>query len=148
MKIPIQPFPHHEGLPLPRFGTDMAVGADLYASLPEDTVWHVPAGCSALVPLGFAIAIPWGFEGQIRPRSGLAVKHHISVLNTPGTIDPDYRGEVKVVIFNHGITVFDIKRGDRIAQLVIAPVPQVEFEQVDSLPPTTRGAGGFGSTGV
>ncbi len=107
----------------------------------------MPRGQSALVPCGFKMALPWGFEAQVRPRSGLAIRHGVTVLNAPGTIDSDYRGEVKVVLINHGPDAFTIERSDRIAQLVIAPVVQVAWEAVSDLGSTERGDGGFGSTG-
>ena len=134
---------HGEGLPLPAYATDDAAGLDVVAA--ED-VTLAPGGRHA-VATGFAIAIPSGFEVQVRPRSGLAFKHGISVLNTPGTIDSDYRGEVKVILANLGTEPFEVRRGERIAQLVPAPVLRARFDEVVDLDETVRGAGGFGSTG-
>lgn len=135
--------PHGEGLPLPSYATDGAAGMDVVAA--ED-VTLVP-GARHAVATGFAMAIPPGFEVQVRPRSGLALKHGITCLNTPGTIDEDYRGEVKVILANLGDEPFAVKRGERIAQLVPAPVQKAEFVEVEELSSTDRGAGGFGSTG-
>lgn len=134
---------HSEGLPLPAYETTGAAGMDLRAT--EDHV--LKPGARTLMPTGFAIALPAGFEAQVRPRSGLAVKHGVTVLNAPGTIDCDYRGEIKVPLINHGATDFVIKRGDRIAQMVVAPVTQARWREVASLDETARGAGGFGSSG-
>lgn len=139
---------HFGDLQLPAFETDLAAGADLRAALGEDETLTLETGARTLVPTGLAMALPAGYEAQIRPRSGLAYKHGITVLNTPGTIDADYRGEVKVLLINHGANPFDIQRGERIAQMVIAPITQPVFEVVDELSDTDRGAGGFGSTGV
>lgn len=125
--------------------TGGAAGLDLCADLDEDLV--VQVGARALVPTGLAIALPEGHEGQVRPRSGLAAKHGITVLNAPGTIDEDYRGEVKVLLVNLGDVAFTIRHGERIAQLVVAPVTKVEVDEVDALDETARGEGGFGSTG-
>ena len=135
--------PHGEGLALPAYATHGAAGMDVLAA--ED-VTLAPGGRHA-VATGFSVAIPEGFEIQVRPRSGLALKHGISVPNTPGTIDSDYRGELKVIVINHGSEPFAIARGDRIAQLVLAPVTQVKWQEVPELDDTARGAGGFGSTG-
>ncbi len=132
------------GLPLPAYETTGAAGMDLRAA---DALVIQP-GSRALVPTGLAIALPQGFEAQVRPRSGLAVKHGVTVLNAPGTIDSDYRGEVKVPLINHGEAEFKIARGDRIAQMVISPVTQARWTEVDSLDDTGRGAGGFGSSGT
>ncbi|RKQ72085.1 dUTP pyrophosphatase [Litorimonas taeanensis] len=139
---------HFEGLQLPAYETALAAGADLRAALPTEAPMSLAPGERALVPTGFCMALPAGYEAQIRPRSGLAYKHGLTCLNTPGTIDADYRGEVKVLLINHGQESFTIMRGERIAQMVIAPITQPEFEQVDDLDDTARGAGGFGSTGV
>jgi len=133
-------------LPLPKFETALAAGADLRAALDSDMI--LEPGARALVPTGFAMALPAGYEAQIRPRSGLAYKHGITCLNTPGTIDADYRGEVKVLLINHGQDPFTITRGERIAQMVIAQITQPDFALVTELDDTDRGAGGFGSTGV
>jgi dUTP pyrophosphatase len=142
--IPFLRLPHGVGLPLPTYATEGAAGMDVVAA--EDLT--LAPGARYAVATGFAIAIPHGFEVQVRPRSGLALKHGITCLNTPGTIDSDYRGEVKVILANLGSEPFEIKRGDRIAQLVAAPVQRATFAEVDSLDETVRGGGGFGSTGV
>jgi dUTP pyrophosphatase len=136
--------PHGAGLPLPAYASDGAAGMDVVAA--ED-VTLAPGGRHA-VATGFALAIPPGYEVQVRPRSGLALKHGISLPNTPGTIDSDYRGELKIIMINLGAEPFAIARGDRVAQLVVAPVQPARFIEVDTLDETTRGAGGFGSTGV
>jgi dUTP pyrophosphatase len=143
-RVQILTLPHGRGLNLPTHATAGAAGADIVSA--EDTTIQ-PGGILA-VATGIALAIPEGYEGQVRPRSGLALKHGVTVLNAPGTIDADYRGEVKVILINHGPEPFRIARGDRIAQLVVAAVAPVAFERVDVLPDTARGAGGFGSTGV
>jgi dUTP pyrophosphatase len=134
---------HGEGLELPAYETEHAAGMDLRAA--EAAI--LPPGGRALVATGFAIALPHGFEAQVRPRSGLAAKHGVTVLNAPGTIDADYRGEIKVILINHGAEAFAIKRGDRIAQMIVAPVTQIKLNEQASLSDTARGAGGFGSTG-
>jgi len=139
--------PHGVGLPLPALATRLAAGADLRAALPENAPLTLLPGERALVPCGFAMALPAGFEAQVRPRSGLAVRHGITVLNAPGTIDADYRGEVMVPLINLGQEAFTLARGERIAQLVIAAVAQPLFSLEDELDETERGAGGFGSTG-
>ena len=141
--IQIKRLPHGEGLPLPAYATAQAAGMDVVAA--ENFV--LPPGARRAVATGFAIAIPAGYEVQVRPRSGLALKHGVTCLNTPGTIDADYRGEVKVILANLGSEPFEIKRGDRIAQLVPAIVTQAVFAAVDELDVTERGTGGFGSTG-
>lgn len=138
--------PHGQDLPLPHYQSEDAAGMDLYAAV-DDALTLAP-GDRALVPTGFAMALPPGFEAQVRPRSGLAAKHGVTVLNTPGTIDADYRGEVKVILINLGPDSFEIVRGERIAQMVIAPVTHGTMKEVDALPETARGAGGFGSTGT
>lgn len=138
-------------LPLPSYETAGAAGMDLRASLhPEDRAAGIklPSLGRVLVPTGLAMAIPPGFEGQIRPRSGLAARHGITQLNTPGTVDSDYRGEVMVLMVNLGATTFVVRHGERIAQMVVAPVAQARLARVDALPDTARGAGGFGSTGT
>ena len=140
--------PHGQDLPLPSYETSEAAGMDLRAAVPEDAPLTLKPGARELVPTGFAMAIPPGFEAQIRPRSGLALKHGLSLVNAPGTIDSDYRGEIKIILINQGDEDFEILRGMRIAQMVIAPVLQVAIEPVTSLDDTARGAGGFGSTGV
>src|SRR4051812_26782549 len=141
--IALKRLPHGEGLPLPAYATDGAAGMDVVAA--EDRV--LAPGTRAAIATGFAIAIPPGYEVQVRPRSGLALKHGITCLNTPGTIDSDYRGEVKVILANLGSEDFAIARGDRIAQLVPAPVQRAVLDEVATLEDTVRGAGGFGSTG-
>jgi dUTP pyrophosphatase len=141
--IEITRLPHGEGLPLPSYASAGAAGLDVVAA--ENLT--LPPGARHAVATGFAIAIPPGYEVQVRPRSGLALNHGITCLNTPGTIDCDYRGEVKVILANLGAGPFEVKRGERIAQLVPAPVLRAEFAEVDSLDETHRGAGGFGSTG-
>lgn len=141
--IRIQRLPHGEGLPLPAYATDGAAGMDVVAA---EALTLAP-GARAAVATGFAFAIPDGFEVQVRPRSGLALKHGITCLNTPGTIDSDYRGEVKVILINLGDAPFPIARGDRIAQIVPAPVQRAALESVEILEDTARGSGGFGSTG-
>jgi dUTP pyrophosphatase len=133
-------------VPLPSYRSARAAGLDLCAALAESIV--IPPGGRRLVPTGYALAIPDGFEGQVRPRSGLALNHGVTVLNAPGTIDSDYRGELLVVLVNHGDDDFVVRPGDRIAQLVVCPVARAELELVDVLDPTARGAGGYGSTGV
>ncbi len=138
---------HGEGLPLPAYETVGAAGMDLRAAVRADAPLTLAPGARAAVPTGLAIALPEGFEGQIRPRSGLALRQGITTLNTPGTIDADYRGEVRVLLINHGAEPVVIRRGERIAQLVIAPVVQGRWLEVDTLDETHRGAGGFGSTG-
>lgn len=143
IKVDIRRLPHGEGLPLPAYETAGAAGMDLRAA--EDMI--LSPGARALVPTGLSIALPEGYEAQVRPRSGLAVKHGVTVLNAPGTIDCDYRGEVKVPLINHGQQDFVISRGDRIAQMVIAPVTRIAWSEVDMLDDTARGAGGFGSSG-
>ncbi len=146
LTVQIKPLDHFGELPLPKFETALAAGADLRAALDADMV--LAPGARALVPTGFAMALPAGYEAQIRPRSGLAYKHGITCLNTPGTIDADYRGEVKVLLINHGQEPFTITRGERIAQMVIAPITQPNFVRVETLDDTARGEGGFGSTGI
>ena len=145
--VPITRLPHAEGLPLPAYETAQAAGMDLRAAVPQDEPLVLRPGSRFAAPTGLAFALPPGFEGQVRPRSGLAFKHGVTCLNTPGTIDADYRGEVKVILVNHGEEDFVIRRGERIAQLVIAPVVQAAWAEVESLDETVRGAGGFGSTG-
>jgi dUTP pyrophosphatase len=147
IKIDILRLPHAEGLGSPSYQTAHAAGLDLVAAVPEDAPLVLPPGRHAMVPTGVAIALPEGFEAQVRPRSGLAARHAVTVLNAPGTVDADYRGEIAVILINHGGEPFAIRRGERIAQLVIAPVARAEFVQADTLPPTDRGSGGFGSTG-
>jgi dUTP pyrophosphatase len=145
--VPIKRLPNNLDLPLPAYETAQAAGMDLRAAVPADEPIVLAPGARIAVPTGLAFALPDGFEGQVRPRSGLALKSGVSQVNTPGTIDADYRGEVKVILINHGAEDFVINRGDRIAQLVIAPVVQAAWSEVESLDDTVRGAGGFGSTG-
>ncbi|MEA2689891.1 MAG: dUTP pyrophosphatase [Candidatus Eremiobacteraeota bacterium] len=143
--IAVVRLPEGEGLPLPVYVTVGAAGADVVAAVVRELV--LAPGDRALVPTGFALEVPEGFEVQLRPRSGLAVKHGITLLNSPGTIDSDYRGEVGIVLVNLGREPFTVRRGDRIAQLVVAPVVQASFREVEALATSTRGEGGFGSTG-
>jgi dUTP pyrophosphatase len=146
-KIEIRRLPHGEGLALPAYQSAYAAGLDLVAAVAEDGPVMLAPGTYALIPTGLTIALPKGFEAQIRPRSGLAAKHGITVLNAPGTVDADYRGEIGVLLINHGDTPFLVKRGERIAQMVISAVVRAELTLVASLSATERGGGGFGSTG-
>jgi dUTP pyrophosphatase len=145
--VELQRLAHADGLPLPAYQTPEAAGLDLMAAVPDGEPLTLSPGKYALVPTGLAIALPAGHEAQVRPRSGLAAKHGVTVLNSPGTIDADYRGEIKVILINHGHTPFVIRRGERIAQMVIAPVVQAALVPVATLSATDRGGGGFGSTG-
>jgi dUTP pyrophosphatase len=147
IRVEFKTLDHFEGLKLPAFETVLAAGADLRAAVSDNAPMVLAPGERALVPTGFCMALPAGYEAQIRPRSGLAYKHGVTCLNTPGTIDADYRGEVKVLLINHGQEPFTIQRGERIAQMVVSPITQPEFVEVDVLSETDRGAGGFGSTG-
>ena len=147
VRIEIQQLPHGEGLPLPAYQSAHAAGLDLLAAVPEDQPLTLAPGARALVPTGLAIALPEGFEAQVRPRSGLAAKHGVTVLNAPGTVDADYRGEISVILINHGHEPFAVRRGERIAQMVIAAVARAELAPVTTLASTARGSGGFGSTG-
>ncbi|EKE71531.1 MULTISPECIES: dUTP diphosphatase [Oceanibaculum] len=144
--LPVRILPHGEGLALPAYQTADSAGLDLVAAVEAEMV--LQPGERALVPTGLAIALPSGYEAQIRPRSGLAFKHGLTVLNSPGTVDADYRGEVKVLMINLGQEPFAVKRGERIAQMVVAPVTQIAWQPVADLDETARGAGGFGSTGT
>jgi dUTP pyrophosphatase len=144
--VAITRLPHAEGLPLPAYESALAAGMDLRAAVDEPQVLR--PGARAAIPTGLAIALPPGFEAQVRPRSGLALRAGVTALNSPGTIDADYRGEVKVILINHGEEELTVRRGDRIAQLVIAPVVQATWAEVASLDETPRGSGGFGSTGA
>lgn len=144
--VPIQRLSNAIDLPLPQYQSEKAAAMDLCAAVQEPLMLGI--GMIAVIPCGIAIAIPEGFEGQVRPRSGLAAKEGVTVLNTPGTIDADYRGEVKVCLVNHGDKPFQIIRGFRIAQLLIAPVPRVQWEESEVLPESRRGTGGFGHTGA
>lgn len=145
LEVKIKRLPGTADLPLPAYQTADAVGMDLHAAVTADLT--LAPGETAAIPCGFSIALPPGFEAQVRPRSGLAAKNAVTVANAPGTIDPDYRGEVKVLLINHGKSAFTVSRGMRIAQLLAMPVPRVEWVEVDELPSTDRGAGGFGHTG-
>jgi dUTP pyrophosphatase len=146
--VPIRRLAHAEGLPLPAYQTEGAAGMDLHAAVPEDAPVTLQPGARMLVPTGFAMALPVGYEAQVRPRSGLAAKHGVTCLNAPGTIDHDYRGEVQVILVNHGQAPFHIRRGERIAQMLIAPVVRAAWREVETLDETDRGEGGFGSTGA
>lgn len=150
MSIPVELFivrlPHGKDLPLPHYMSEQAAGMDLFAAVGE-TVPLLP-GKRTLIPTGIAIALPPGYEGQVRPRSGLASRHGVTLLNTPGTIDSDYRGEVKAVLVNFGEETFNVERGQRIAQLVIQALPKIQIKEVEELPETLRGEGGFGHTGL
>jgi len=145
LRVALKRLPEGEGLPLPRYMSDLASGADLHAAV-ADAVTIAP-GERLLVPVGFSIALPAGYEAQIRPRSGLALREGVTCLNTPGTIDADYRGPVQVILANLGGAPVVIRRGDRIAQMVVAPVARAAFDVVEELPQTIRGLNGFGSTG-
>jgi len=138
---------HGVGLPLPRQQTPGAAGLDLAAALLPDDVVEIAPGAFAMIPTGLTIALPEGYEAQIRPRSGLSARHGITVLNAPGTVDADYRGEIKVLLINHGTAPFAVRRGERIAQMVVAPVSRVIFEERETLDATERGTDGHGSTG-
>jgi dUTP pyrophosphatase len=144
--VPVRRLPNGSDLPLPAYATEHAAGLDLYAAIEEDL--RLNPGRRALVPTGLSIALPDGFEAQVRPRSGLAAKHGITVLNSPGTIDADYRGEICVILVNFGEEAFTVTRRMRIAQMVIAPVSRVRLSETISLPESRRGTGGFGSTGT
>ena len=145
VEVLVERLPHSEGLPLPSYATEGSSGMDIYAAVEKDEV--VPPGGRALVPTGLKIAVPLGFEVQIRARSGLAVKHGMLVVNGPGTVDADYRGEVKVIVGNFGHHPFTVERGMRIAQMVVQEVPKAQIEEVEQVPETLRGEGGFGSSG-
>jgi dUTP pyrophosphatase len=148
VEVKILRLPHGGGLPLPAYKSAEAAGCDIAAAVAEDAPLVIPPGGRALVPTGFAIALPSGHEGQVRPRSGLSIEHGVTVINAPGTIDADYRGEVRVPIVNLGEAAFTITRGMRIAQLVVAPVTRASFIEADSLSESERGHDGFGSTGL
>ena len=147
IKINVCQLPHAEGLALPAYQSAHSAGLDLLAAVPADAPLTLAPGQYAMVPTGLTMALPVGYEAQVRPRSGLAAKHGVTVLNSPGTIDADYRGEIGVVLINHGRAPFVIRRGERIAQMVIAEVARAELAAVASLSVTERGSGGFGSTG-
>ena len=140
--------PHAEGLPLPDYATAESAGLDLAAAISADAPVTLAPMQRKLIPTGLVIALPKGFEAQVRPRSGLALKHGVTILNSPGTVDADYRGEISVLLINLGEQPFEIKRGDRIAQMVVAPVTRAELYEAETLDKTARGAGGYGSTGV
>jgi dUTP pyrophosphatase len=146
--IRIVRLPHGEGLPLPAYQSEDAAGLDIIAALPEDAPLDMRPGERALVPAGFKLELPRGYEGQLRPRSGLALRAGVTLLNSPGTVDADYRGEVKVLLVNLGLESVVIRRGDRIAQLVVAQVAQARVELAEAVSETARGQGGFGSTGA
>ena len=146
LSVAITQLPHAEGLELPKYATSQSAGMDLCAAITSDLV--IMPGARALVPTGLALALPDGYEAQVRPRSGLALKNGVTVLNNPGTIDADYRGEVQVILANLGAEPFTITRGMRIAQMIVAPYTQVQWQAVESLDATSRGTGGFGSTGL
>lgn len=145
--VQVCPLPHFAGLQLPAYETTGSAGMDVRAAVPEGEPITLAPGARAMVPTGLSVAIPEGYEIQVRPRSGLAAKHGLTCLNTPGTIDSDYRGEIKVILINLGSDAFTIQRGERIAQLVLAPVTRLAWDEVGALGETARGAGGFGSTG-
>ena len=148
VEVGIKRLSHGADLPLPDYQSALAAGLDLLAAVPADAPIELVPGARALVPTGIAIALPPGFEGQVRPRSGLAARHGITVLNTPGTVDADYRGELQVILVNFGAEPFVISRGMRIAQLIAAPVQRIKLVEVDALESTARAQGGFGSTGT
>ena len=145
--VRVKRLPHGEGLPLPSYQSKHAAGLDIVAGVPEAEPVELLPGERALILTGLALELPPGYEAQVRPRSGLALKHGVTLLNSPGTIDSDYRGELMVIMINHGTEPFLVRRGDRVAQLVIAPVASVEIVAVEALGATVRGRGGFGSTG-
>ncbi len=147
IKLRLQRLPHGEGLPLPAYQSRHAAGLDLVAALPQAEPLKLAPGQRALVPTGIVIELPPGYEAQVRPRSGLALKHGVTLLNSPGTIDADYRGEVMVLLVNLGQENFNVARGDRVAQLIVAPVTRVDIELVEETSGSERGQGGFGSTG-
>jgi dUTP pyrophosphatase len=147
VKIEVRQLPHAEGLALPAYQSALAAGLDLLAAVPDNEPVILEPGQHALIPTGLTIALPQGYEAQVRPRSGLAVRYGVTVLNAPGTVDADYRGEIGVPLINHGSAPFAVRRGERIAQMVIAPVVQAELIPVEALSATARGSGGFGSTG-
>jgi len=146
LRVLVKVLPHGKGMPLPKYMSAHAAGMDLYAAVNPEMV--IPPGEWKLVPTGISIALPEGYEAQVRPRSGLALKQGVSILNTPGTVDADYRGEVGVILMNHSKENLVIRRGDRIAQMIINKIERITFEEVEELPDTERGAGGFGHTGV
>jgi len=147
VQVCVRPLAHFEGLDLPAYETAGAAGLDVRAAVPETSPLELAPGGRALVPTGLSVAVPDGYELQMRPRSGLAARHGITCLNSPGTIDSDFRGELKVILINHGDAAFEIARGERIGQLVLAPVVRLAWAPVETLPESARGPGGFGSTG-
>lgn len=147
IKVDVRQLPHAEGLALPSYQSSQAAGLDLIAAIPERAPLVLAAGRHTMVPTGLVIALPDGFEAQVRPRSGLAARHGVTVLNSPGTVDADYRGEINVLLVNLGSEAFTIRRGERVAQMIVAPVTRVELVRAAALPATPRGSGGFGSTG-
>ena len=148
MELRVIRLPHGADLPLPAYHSAQAAGLDLIAAVPADRPIKLPPGARVSVPTGIAIAVPTGHEGQIRPRSGIALRYGVTVLNAPGTIDADYRGEILVILINHGSEIFEVTRGTRIAQLVVAPMQQAKLVEAVSLGATERNSGGFGSTGM
>lgn len=148
VEVAVKVLEHGRGLPLPHYASDGAAGMDLRAATPEAEAVELAPGERRMIPTGIAIALPEGFEAQVRPRSGLAARHGITCLNSPGTVDSDYRGEINVILINHGQEPFRIARGDRIAQLVVAPVARAVWRAAEDLEETARGAAGFGSSGV
>jgi len=147
LSVRVVRLPHAEGLPLPAYETAGAAGMDLRAAVDEDQPVTLAPGARAMIPTGLTIAVPLGYEAQVRPRSGLAAKHGVTCLNSPGTVDSDYRGEVKVILVNLGQEDFVVRRGERIAQMVVAAHARIAWEEAEALDETGRGAGGFGSTG-
>lgn len=148
VEVPVIRLPHAAGLPLPAYQSASAAGLDLMAAIPEGTPLVIAPGGMAAIPTGIVLGLPEGYEGQVRPRSGLAMRHGVTVLNAPGTIDSDYRGEVSVLLINHGRNPFEVVRGMRIAQLIVAIVACATIKEVENLNKTKRGDGGFGSTGA
>ena len=148
IEVRLMRLPHAADLPLPAYQSELAAGLDLMAAVPADAPIVIVPGARAMIPTGICMALPPGAEGQVRPRSGLAARHGVTVLNAPGTIDADYRGEIQVILVNHGQEAFAVERGMRIAQLVIAATMRATICEATSLDDTTRGAGGFGSTGT
>jgi dUTP pyrophosphatase len=146
LNVPLTREPGSEDLPLPSYATAGAAAVDLHAAVTEETTLH--PGERSLIPTGIRIALPEGYEAQVRPRSGLAVRHGVGMVNSPGTIDADYRGQIQVILINWGDQPFTVRRGERIAQMVVAPVMRVQWEETDRLPESARGEGGFGHTGV
>jgi dUTP pyrophosphatase len=147
-RVSVRRLPHGADLPLPAYESDGAAGMDLRAALPPGETLRLMPGERKLVPTGLVMQLPAGYEAQVRPRSGLAARHGVTVLNSPGTVDSDYRGEIKVILINLGSEDFAIRHGDRIAQIVIAPVTRAALAEAETLDETARGAGGFGSTGI